>query len=42
MQKTFLQAHYRRSRQKTAPENTLYWRNETTLKIGKIAKMQRL
>ena len=42
MRKTFPQAHYRRSMQKTAPKTALYSRNERILKIGKMATMQRL
>ena len=42
MRKTFLQANYKRSIQKTAPKNTLHSRNETILQIGKMATMQRL
>ena len=41
MRKTFLQAHYRHSMQKTAPKNTKYAKNETILTIGKMATMQR-
>ena len=38
MQNTILQEQQRCSVQKTAPKNTKYWRNETILKIGHLAK----
>ena len=38
MRKTILQEHYSCFAQKTAQKNTKYWRNETILKIGHLAK----
>ena len=38
MRQTILQEHYSCSVQKTAQKNTKYWRNETILKTGHIAK----
>ena len=38
MQKTIRQDYQRRSMKKTARKNTKYWRNETILKIGDLAK----
>ena len=38
MQKTMVQDYYSCSVQKTARKNTKYWRNETILKIGHLAK----
>ena len=38
MQNTILQEHQSCSVQKTARKNTQYWRNETILKIGHLAK----
>jgi len=38
MQKTILQGHQSSSVKKTARKNTKYWRNETILKIGYLAK----
>ena len=38
MRKTILQQHYSWSVQKTAPKNTKYSKNETILKIGRLAK----
>ena len=38
MQKTILQDYESCSVQKTAPKNNKYWRNETILKIGHLAK----
>ena len=38
MQKTVVQDYYSCSVQKTARKNTKYWRNETILKIGHLAK----
>ena len=35
MQKTFLQTYLSCSMQKTALENSLYWKNESILKIAK-------
>ena len=35
MRKKTLLAHYSCSMQKKAPKNTLYWRDDTSLKIGK-------
>ena len=42
MRKTALQAHYSCSMQKTDGTNSQYSKNETILKIGKMATMQRL
>ena len=38
MQNTILQEHQSCSVQKTARKRTKYWRNETILKIGHLAK----
>ena len=38
MRKTILQEQHTCSLQKTARKNTHYWRNETILKIGHLAK----
>ena len=38
MQETILQEQHTCSLQKTARKNTQYWRNETILKIGHLAK----